>query len=52
VTILHIDSSINGENSVSRRISEAIVQRLVREDPGARVIRRDLAEAPLPHLTF
>jgi FMN-dependent NADH-azoreductase len=52
VTILHIDSSINGDNSVSRIISSAIVERLSRENPEAEVIRRDLANEPLPHVTW
>ena len=52
MTILHLDSSITGENSVSRTISGAIVSRLSRENPGAEVVRRDLADDPLPHLTL
>lgn len=52
MTILHIDSSISGAGSVSRTISGAIVERLVREEPGARIVRRDLVSEPLAHLTF
>lgn len=52
MTILHIDSSISGESSVSRTISGAIVERLVRENPGAKIVRRDLVSDPLPHLTI
>jgi FMN-dependent NADH-azoreductase len=52
VTILHIDSSITGENSVSRRISSAIVDNLTREHRNAVVVRRDLTAEPLPHLTL
>ena len=52
MTILHIDSSITGEASVSRQLTSAIVQRLKREQPGAGVVRRDLAADPLPHLTL
>jgi len=52
VTILHIDSSITGENSVSRIVSQAIVDRLAAARPGSRVLRRDLAGHPLPHLTL
>ena len=52
MTILHIDSSITGENSVSRTISGAVVTRLSRENPGAEVVRRDLTDDPLPHLTL
>ena len=35
MTILHIDSSINGENSASRAISRSIVDQLRALDPGA-----------------
>ena len=52
MTTLHIDSSITGENSVSRTISSAIVKRVLRESPGSQVVRRDLIEDPLPHLTL
>ena len=52
MTILHIDSSITGEASVSRQLSTSIVDKLRREHPGAKVVRRDLASDPLPHLTL
>jgi len=52
MTILHIDSSITGEASVSRQVSSAIVAALTAGDAAASVIRRDLAEQPLPHLTL
>jgi FMN-dependent NADH-azoreductase len=52
VTILHIDSSINGENSASRAISARIVQQLKALNWGEEVIYRDLAAEPLPHLTL
>jgi len=52
VTILHIDSSINGENSASRVITAGIVQRLRAADPASRLITRDLVSDPLPHLTL
>ena len=52
MTILHIDSSINGENSASRMISGHIADTVRRADPGAKVVRRDLAAEPLPHLTL
>jgi FMN-dependent NADH-azoreductase len=50
VTILHIDSSISGENSASRTISRSIVDQL--RGAGAEVVTRDLVSAPLPHLTL
>jgi FMN-dependent NADH-azoreductase len=52
VTILHIDASINGENSASRAISRSIVDQLTIEDGGANLVYRDLAAEPLPHLTL
>jgi FMN-dependent NADH-azoreductase len=52
VTILHIDSSINGENSASRAISGSIVEQLRAADRHARVVTRDLVTEPLPHLTL
>jgi FMN-dependent NADH-azoreductase len=52
VTILHIDASINGENSASRVISKALVDQLRASDPGANVVVRDLVTEPLPHLTL
>jgi len=52
MTILHIDSSISGDASVSRQVSQAIAAALSASDPSATVIRRDLAADPLPHLTL
>ena len=52
MTILHIDSSINGDNSASRAISRSIVDQLRAFDPGAAMVTRDLVSAPLPHLTL
>ena len=47
MTILHIDSSISGEDSVSRRLTRAIVGQLA----AGEVAYRDLAAQPLAHLT-
>ncbi|QIL01431.1 FMN-dependent NADH-azoreductase [Sphingomonas sinipercae] len=52
MTILHLDSSITGEASVSRQLSASVVERLKRERPVARVVRRDLFADPLSHLTL
>jgi FMN-dependent NADH-azoreductase len=52
VTILHIDASINGDNSASRAISKSIVGQVTSAQPGAEVVYRDLAADPLPHLTL
>jgi FMN-dependent NADH-azoreductase len=45
-TILHLTSSIYGEGGQSSRLASEFVQQF----PQARVIRRDLGTAPLPHL--
>ena len=52
MTILHIDSSINGENSASRAISRSIVDQIKNAQWGEKVVYRDLAADPLPHLTL
>lgn len=49
--ILHIDSSIQGELSVSRKISKAVVSRLKEISPQSPVIYRDLATDPLPQIS-
>lgn len=48
--LLHIDTSITGDNSVSRQISKAVVDRLRDSVPGLEVTYSDLTSAPLPHL--
>jgi FMN-dependent NADH-azoreductase len=48
MTTLRIDSSISGDDSVTRRLTRTIVQRLAPD--GAGVIHRDLAAEPLSHL--
>ena len=52
MTILHIDSSINGEKSASRAISARIVEQLKSALWGEQLVYRDLAADPLPHLTL
>jgi FMN-dependent NADH-azoreductase len=47
VTTLHVDSSISGDDSVSRALTRSIVDSLGTED----VVYRDLAADPLDHLT-
>ncbi|HZV37844.1 MAG TPA: NAD(P)H-dependent oxidoreductase [Pseudoxanthomonas sp.] len=49
--LLHIDSSILGENSVSRQLSAASVANWRQRDPRIEVEYRDLAAEPLPHLS-
>ncbi len=52
MTILKIDSSISGDNSVSRVLTARIVEQLKAADPDAQLIERDLVLAPLGHLTL
>lgn len=49
--LLHLDSSILGEQSASGEISAAIVARLRQVDPSLEVTYRDLAADPVPHLS-
>jgi FMN-dependent NADH-azoreductase len=50
-TILHVDSSITGEQSITRQLSAAIVNRLLAVLPNARVERLDLTLQPVDHLS-
>ncbi len=50
--LLHLDSSILGDNSASRAVSAAIVSALTAADPAIEVTHRDLAADALPHLTL
>ncbi|MFL6775103.1 MAG: FMN-dependent NADH-azoreductase [Sphingomicrobium sp.] len=52
MTILHLDSSINGDNSASRELTRSIVDQLKNSRWGGTVVYRDLASDPLPHLTL
>ncbi|GAB2908579.1 FMN-dependent NADH-azoreductase [Streptomyces mayteni] len=49
-TLLHIDSSINGDNSVSRAVTKSFREAWEEQHPEGSVIYRDLAANPLPHL--
>jgi FMN-dependent NADH-azoreductase len=49
--ILHLDSSITGQHSVSRLLTAEIVAAELAQHPGAEVIYHDLAEAPALHLS-
>ena len=48
--LLHIDSSIQGDRSVSRRLTARAADRWLAAHPGGTVTYRDLATAPIPHL--
>jgi FMN-dependent NADH-azoreductase len=49
MNLLHIDSSITGEQSVSRRLTARIVEGLQKSSPETITTYRDLAKKPLPH---
>ena len=49
--VLHIDSSIFGDASVSRQLSQAIVTQLTAKHSDASVEYLDLATQMIPHLT-
>ncbi|MEI3791779.1 MULTISPECIES: FMN-dependent NADH-azoreductase [unclassified Chryseobacterium] len=48
--ILNIQTSISGENSVSNKLSQAVINQLLDKDPNSKVVIRDLALNPIPHL--
>lgn len=50
-TLLHIDSSVLGDFSTSRKLTASIVDALQQDHPQAQVTYRDLADAPPAHLT-
>ena len=49
-TILKINSSIYSENGQSSQLAGQFIDSLREREPGLRVIERDLARDPLPHL--
>ena len=50
-TLLQIKSSLFSDGGQTSRLADAFVARWRESHPGARVIVRDLAAAPVPHLT-
>lgn len=51
MNVLHIDSGILGDHSVSRRLTAAVTAQIQAEQPGATVTYRDLVANPLLHLS-
>lgn len=49
--ILHLDSSVTGEKSVSRPLSAAAAEQLKKANPGAEYVYRDLVKNTLRHYT-
>jgi len=50
--LLHLDSSIQGDMSVTRLLSAAVVERYRQHVGAVAVEYRDLAATPLPHITL
>jgi FMN-dependent NADH-azoreductase len=50
--LLHLDSSITGDNSVSRQLSATVVNRLRAADPSLDISYHDLVAEPIEHLTL
>ena len=48
--ILMINVSPRGKDSASRSVADTLTARLTALYPGAKLMRRDLADEPLPHL--
>jgi FMN-dependent NADH-azoreductase len=49
-TLLHINSSVRNEGSVSRQLTAEFLEKWKATEPGAKFVERDLAVNPLPHL--
>ncbi|MEO8780072.1 MAG: NAD(P)H-dependent oxidoreductase [Rhodanobacter sp.] len=47
--LLHLDSSVLGQLSVSRQLSALVVEEWQRRYPGIKVTYRDLVSNPIPH---
>ena len=47
--LLHLDSSVLGQLSVSRQLSALVVEEWQRRHPGIKVTYRDLVAHPIPH---
>lgn len=49
-TVLVLNSSASGADSVSRQLVQTTVSRLRHQNPGVHVVERDLDAEPIPHL--
>lgn len=49
--ILRIDSATTGDQSISRQLTQKLVDHFTAKYPDAKVVSRDLAEHPVAHLT-
>src|SRR6476469_5660514 len=50
-TLLHLNTSIHSQDGESSRLATRLVAAWRAANPGARVVKRDLARDPVPHLT-
>ncbi|HEV8644396.1 MAG TPA: NAD(P)H-dependent oxidoreductase [Burkholderiales bacterium] len=50
--VLQLDSSILGESSVSRQLTQLVVDRIRESEPHVKVVHRDLGREPVAHLTL
>jgi len=51
MNLLHIDSSISGQQSVSRQLTASIVAHLKGTTPNLEITYRDIVATPIPHLS-
>ena len=49
-SVLVLNSSASGPNSVSKLLVQSTVERLTAQNPGLKVVERDLDANPIPHL--
>jgi len=49
--ILHIDSSLNGDNAVAAQLTQKWLENIRQQGANIQVSQRDLSSADLPHLT-
>lgn len=49
-TLLKVQASLYGADATSSRLADAFVQQWRRENPDGKIVLRDVAAAPLPHL--
>ena len=50
-TLLHLDSSPNGDSSHSRSLTKYFVDAWKKEHPTGKTVYRDVGHAPVPHVT-
>lgn len=50
-TVLHINSSVRNEGSISRQLTSEFIEKWQAANPNDKIIERDLATNPVPHLT-